>query len=288
MSFYVDLLSNASTNYYSDNTLSHFSNFLPEQVNLNGDWEVALTEIYHPNYFENVTDGVFYFGAYDEKNLDAALKNPATKSRLVYKYSIQPGVYKNVQQVVAAINEAIKKESPLEANTFKAQYDSVSGQTMLLIENQKWSEKGEPVYFFTFYTYSPHLLQNLGLEAIKYFAYDKITPSYPTDIGRFHTLMIYSDIVEYGTVGDVKAQLLRSIPITHRMKGDSLQTTLDYASRYFNDLQYKKLLRNNFHSIQIEIRDVSGEYVSFASLGIVKLTLHFRKLDWKDYDLWKY
>ena len=94
MSFYVDLLSNASTNYYSDNTLSHFSNFLPEQVNLNGDWEVALTEIYHPNYFENVTDGVFYFGAYDEKNLDAALKNPATKSRFVYKYSIQPGIYK--------------------------------------------------------------------------------------------------------------------------------------------------------------------------------------------------
>ena len=88
----------------------------------------------------------------------------------------------------------------------------------------------------------------------------------------------------YGTVGDVKAQLLRSIPITHRLnfKGDSLQTIQDYASRYFNDLQYKKLLRNNFHGIQIEIRDVSGENVSFASLGIVKLTLHFRRVNSKD------
>ena len=150
---------------------------------------------------------------------------------------------------------------------------------MLLIENQKWSEEGEPLYFFTFYTYSPHHLQILGLEAMKYFVYDRITPSYPTDIGRFHTLMIYTDIVEYGTVGDVKAQLLRSIPITHRVKGDSLQTTQDYASRYFNDLQYKKLLRNNFHSIQIGIRDISGEFVSFTSLGVVKLTLHFRKID---------
>ena len=91
--------------------------------------------------------------------------------------------------------------------------------------------------------------------------------------------MIYSDIVEYGNVGDVKAQLLRSIPITHRVEGDSLQTIQDYAPRYFNDRQYKKLLRNNFHSILIEIRDVSGDYVSFASLGIVKLTLPFRELD---------
>ncbi len=202
----------------------------------------------------------------------------------MYKYSIQTGIYKNVEQVVASVNEAIKKESPLGVNTFKAQYDSVSGKPMLLIENQKWSEKGDPLYFFTFYTYSPHLLQILGLEATKYFVYDKITPRYPTDIGRFHTLMIYSDIVEYGTVGDVKAQLLRSIPITHRLnfKGDSLQTIQDYASRYFNDLQYKKLLRNNFHGIQIEIRDVSGENVSFASLGIVKLTLHFRRVNSKD------
>ncbi len=70
--------------------------------------------------------------------------------------------------------------------------------------------------------------------------------------------MIYSDIVEYGTVGDVDSQLIRSIPITHRVKSDSLQTIQDYASRYINDRQYKKLLRNHFHSIQIEIRDVSG------------------------------
>ncbi len=162
MSFYVDLLSNASANYYSNKTLSHFSNFLPEQINLNGDWEVALTEIYHPNYFENVTDGVFYFGAYFEKSLDAALKNPATKSRFVYKYSIQPGIYKNIDEVFTAINEETKKESPLGVNTFKAQCDSVSGKTILLIENQKWSEKGDPLYFFTFYTYSSHLLQICG------------------------------------------------------------------------------------------------------------------------------
>ncbi len=114
MSSYVDLLSNASTNYYSNNLLSHFSNFPPAQVNLNGEWEVPLTEIYHPNYFENVIDGVFYFGAYDEKNIDAALKNPATKARIVYKYS---GICKNVEQVATAINNIIKTIKTLSSCT---------------------------------------------------------------------------------------------------------------------------------------------------------------------------
>ncbi len=109
-----------------------------------------MTEIYHPNYFENVTDDAFYFGAYDEKNLDAALKIPATKAKFVYKYSIQPGIHKNVEQVVTAINKTIENESPLGVHTFKAQYDPVSGKTILLIENQKWSEKGDPLYFSLF------------------------------------------------------------------------------------------------------------------------------------------
>ena len=34
-------------------------------------------------------------------------------------------------------------------------------------------------------------------------------PEFTNDIVRIHSLMIYSDIVEYNTVGDTKAPLLR-------------------------------------------------------------------------------
>ena len=37
-------------------------------------------------------------------------------------------------------------------------------------------------------------------------------PQYSYDIIRIHSLMIYSDIIEYNIVGDTKTSLLRCIP----------------------------------------------------------------------------
>ena len=48
-SFRIELVSNASGEFFPDNTLSFFTNFLPEQVNLEGQWEVAIAEFSHPS-----------------------------------------------------------------------------------------------------------------------------------------------------------------------------------------------------------------------------------------------
>ena len=52
----MDLVSNASMNVFKDNTLSSFTNILPEQIDLEGTWEVALSEISYPAMYLNVTD----------------------------------------------------------------------------------------------------------------------------------------------------------------------------------------------------------------------------------------
>ena len=44
-SFTIELVSNASFNCFPDNTLSSFSNFLPEQINLDGQLEIATSEL---------------------------------------------------------------------------------------------------------------------------------------------------------------------------------------------------------------------------------------------------
>ena len=41
-SFTIELVSNASAQLFPDNTLSSFTNFLPEQLNLDRQWEVAI------------------------------------------------------------------------------------------------------------------------------------------------------------------------------------------------------------------------------------------------------
>ena len=64
-SFTIELVSNASAEFFPDNTLSSFTNFLPEQVNLEGQWEVAISEISYPSMYQNITEGKFKF--FDKK-----------------------------------------------------------------------------------------------------------------------------------------------------------------------------------------------------------------------------
>ena len=60
-SFTIDLVSNASAQLFPNNTLRSFTNFLPEQLNLEGQWEVAISEISYPSMYRNATEGKFMF-----------------------------------------------------------------------------------------------------------------------------------------------------------------------------------------------------------------------------------
>ena len=73
-SFTVELVSNASFDCYPNNTLSSFTNFLSEQINLEGEWEVAITELSYPSLYRNFTDGKFFY-------LDAT--NPDSKPSII-------------------------------------------------------------------------------------------------------------------------------------------------------------------------------------------------------------
>ena len=64
-SFTLELVSSASAQPFPDNTLSSFTNFLPEQMNLEGQWEVAISKLSYPSMYQNVTDGKFMF--FDQK-----------------------------------------------------------------------------------------------------------------------------------------------------------------------------------------------------------------------------
>ena len=103
-------------------------------------------------------------------------------------------------------------------------------------------------------------------------------PKFPYDIVRIHTLMIYSDIVEYNIVGDTKAALLRCIPFISKVKNGDIISTGQYMNyQNFPNLQFKKILKNSFHSIKLELRDSYGEKVPFNSVGVTRAVLMFGK-----------
>ena len=51
----------------------------------------------------------------------------------------------------------------------------------------------------------------------------------------------------------------------------------------FTKLQFKKLLKNYFRSIQIELKDTMGEKILFVSVGITRVVLLIRKISDKHF-----
>ena len=71
---------------------------MPEQVNLDGQWEVAIFEISYLSRYQNVTEGKFMF--YDEK-----LSKPTEA------YYHEPGLYSSITDIVEAMNTLIQERN---------------------------------------------------------------------------------------------------------------------------------------------------------------------------------
>ena len=56
-SFTIELVPKASGEFFPNKTLSSFANFLPEQVNVEGQWEVAISETSNPSKYQKITGG---------------------------------------------------------------------------------------------------------------------------------------------------------------------------------------------------------------------------------------
>ena len=89
--FTIDLVSNASGELFPDNTLSSFTNFLPEQVILEGQWEVAISEISYPSMYQKITEGKFK--VFDKK-----------VSKSTSTYNLEPGLYTSITDILEAMN----------------------------------------------------------------------------------------------------------------------------------------------------------------------------------------
>ena len=98
------------------------------------------------------------------------------------------------------------------------------------------------------------------------------------DIVRIHSLLIYTDLIEYNIVGDIKAPLARYFLFISKLKAGDIITTGQYMNyQTFDNLQFKPLLKKPFQSIHIDLRDTSAEKIPILSVGITRLALMFRK-----------
>ena len=88
------------------------------------------------------------------------------------------------------------------------------------------------------------------------------------DMQPFYSLFIYTNIVEYHTVGDTRAPLLRIVNVDGQY-GETV--TNIYDSPHYMPLKHKLV-----PMIEIDIRDGTGQPIPFVS-GRVIVKLHFRR-----------
>ena len=193
-SFTIELVSNASSELFPDNTLSSFMNFLPEQVNLEDQWEVAVSEISYPSMYQNVMEGKFLFH-----------DNELSKTKDYYY--LEPGLYHSITDIVEAMNSVIQNRNNHNTTCIGLKVDRRSQKVTFSLVNYKSSLVISSIDL-------GHIFGGDVRNDRRILMLDKgpHKPLFAYDIVRIHSLMIYTDIVEYNIVGYTKAPLLRCFP----------------------------------------------------------------------------
>ena len=112
-SFTFELVSNASFSFYPNNSLNSFTNFLPEQIHLKGEWDVAISEISYSSLYQNVTEGKFTF-------IDG--RESPEKKRKIQTMHIELGLYPSIVNIVVAMNDKVRKGIGAQKNEYNGIY----------------------------------------------------------------------------------------------------------------------------------------------------------------------
>jgi len=239
--FHLTLPSNSSMGCYPNNTVAQFTTKLPHPISLEGDWEVALTEISVPAIFNNVLR-------------DSCVIALTKDSSEIYTFPVEPGYYKS-------INELVKWLSDILSNR---------GITFAMYRNRvKIINSGE----FHLKMNDP-LAKKLGFQDVNYMPYGQgnhIAPN-PVDMSQatVPTLFVYCDALEHVVVGDVTAPLLRIVDMNRKK-------TYGRMHQVLNPPMYVPLQKKHFDTIEINIMSDTGEAVPFVD-GKSVVVLEFKRI----------
>lgn len=252
-SFYITLLSNSSTSYYTDNTTAHFLTKLPKTVKLEGEWVVGLVEFQYPCSMYNVQEheNIIYI----KKRIRAP--NEKFDKILDVKTHIPATTYDSIDQFIEAFNE-----NPQLKTKIKLRYDKIS-KTVAVTGTDD----------ITSITTTPILSLQLGFKPrtnLKQLSIGKNPAN--LYLGLPSQIFVYTDIIEPQVVGDVMTSLLRIIPLdpTKFVYGA-------YRMHVFSPAHYVRVLRREFDTIEIDIRTTTGARVPFQ-FGSSCVKLHFQRI----------
>ena len=286
-SFYIVVTSDASTAQYPENKPAKFKMQLLNQQHLSEDWEVAMTHIIYPHTWKNVQSQQLSY------QLSCNSDSPWTLP--IY---LPSGIYRTVDDLVKGMVTGLQSAFPDIYLKSGKRIKRIGGSDCFYIYS-----KAQHYYEFNLPpTFQVTLPKNLA-RALGYLNHHDRVPalyqiSLPTVVQlnknqsvtltattttvrrddelvwgmlsrhSFQTMYIYSDLIESLVVGDVQANILRTI-VPRGQPGEMVAEEIKTPTYY-------RLRTSVFSSVEINIRSDTGHLVPFA-FGTVRVTLHFRR-----------
>jgi len=275
--FYIHLPSDSSLHVYPDNKISKFSTKLARTVELDGAYEVGLSEIIFPADYYNIDNRSedYTFGI---KQFVLLANNERTQERYFIKRNIESGLYYSTSELITKIYSQINRDIT-ERNipaTIMIDLDR-SGRITIVISRHGptisvVTEEGATASMF--FELSEQFSKRLGFDKKVSISLDDPNPlraDHKFDLHMGKKLMyIYSDIVSYSLVGDVSVPLLRACNLPESSTNNTIHLS-------FPDIHYKPVQKSQFDTIDISINTEQGMLMPFQS-GKVLITLHFRRV----------
>ena len=176
-------------------------------------------------------------------------------SKLSELYYLEPGLYASVTDIVEAMNTLIQERHNHSENCITVKVSRTTQKIEIYFANERSGLASLSTDL------GQILASNVGNEfgvILRGKGPHKQESAY--DIVRIHSVMIYTDMIEYNIVGDTKAPLLRCFPFISKLKSGDMITTGQYMNyQALSNLQFRPLLKISLHSIHIDLRDTSGE-----------------------------
>ena len=181
------MVSNATAQRFPDKTLISFTNCLPEQLNLEYQWEVTISETCYPSIYRNVT----------EKNLVILDRKFSKTSE---SYSLESGLYPSITERVEVMNSIIQERHD-------------ESKTCITVEVSRGTQKNE-IYFanerYVLAFFSTVLGDIFGGDVgneigVMLRRKGPNKPKFTHKTVRIHSLMSFADLMEFNLFGDTRS-----------------------------------------------------------------------------------
>lgn len=238
------------------NTTSSFTVNLPYEIQLPGEWEVGLVDVLYPTSWYNIHER--------NNTVELCQNNPSYRDDTnpedcMYNehadYDIPPGYYNKPDAILESLNAVIESYTGEKLSRHMGFYMDRLGRASFV--------NGDDYDFQI--TIHRDVADILGFKAI-IFGKIAITADLTTS-PKMQNLYVYTDLIEPQIVGNQRADLLCIIPAKER----------DLKAAHFapTHIHYLPLIKNTFSRVNMDIRDVGGYKIPFAS-GHSVVKLHFR------------